>query len=74
MPLAAAISRSTSASVRYSLVRRSALGSRLGVTVRFTVAGVSSFRCDLLMCFALPALMTVRIMTVLPTVDQRETR
>jgi hypothetical protein len=46
------------------------LGSRLGVTVRFTVAGVTSWRCDLTMCFALPACMTVRIMLVLRTVRQ----
>ena len=54
-PLAAAISRSTSASVRYSRVRSLALGSRVGVTVRFTVAGVTSLRCDLVMCFTAPA-------------------
>src|SRR5262249_47384323 len=34
-PLVALISRSTSASVRYSRVRRSAFGRRFGVTVRF---------------------------------------
>jgi len=32
----------------------------LGVTVRFTAAGVTSLRCDLAMCFTLAALMTVR--------------
>src|SRR5512139_1765686 len=52
--VAAFISRSTSASVRYSRVRRSALGSRLGLTVRFTVAGVTGLRCRLVMRFALP--------------------
>ncbi len=30
------------------------VGRRLGVTVRFTVAGVTSLRCDLAMGFALP--------------------
>ena len=60
LPFAAVSKRSTSASVRYSRVRRSALGTRLGVTVRFTVAGVTSLRCDLAMGFALPVLTTVR--------------
>jgi hypothetical protein len=69
--LAAAISRSTSASVRYSRVRRSALGARLGVTVRFTVAGVTSLRCDLAMGFALPVLTTVRTKALLRTVASR---
>ena len=54
--LAAAISRSTSASVRCSRVRSLALGRRLGVTVRFTVAGVTSFRCDLRHVFGPPSL------------------
>lgn len=62
--LAAAINRSTSASVRNSRVRSLPLGSRLGVTVRFTVAGVTSLRCDLAMCFTLAALMTVRTITL----------
>ena len=52
--LAAVISRSTSASVRYSRVRRSALGGRVGVTVRFTVAGVTSLRCDFAMALRPP--------------------
>src|SRR5664280_2719231 len=60
LPFAAVSKRSTSVSVRYSRVRRSALGPRLGVTVRFTVAGVTSLRCDLAMGFALPVLTTVR--------------
>src|ERR1039457_1532892 len=68
LPLAAAISRSTSASVRYSRVRRSRLGGRLGVTVRFTVAGVTSLRCNLAMGFALLVLMTVRTKPLLRTV------
>src|SRR5450759_3375121 len=68
LPLAAVSRRSTSVSVRYSRVRRSALGARLGVTVRFTVAGVTSLRCDLAMCFALPALTTVRTKALLRTV------
>ena len=46
LPLAASISRSTSASVRCSRVRRSAFGRRRGITVRFTEAGVTSLRCD----------------------------
>jgi hypothetical protein len=44
--------RSTSASVRYSRVRRSMLGRRVGRTVRFTVVGDTSLRCDFAMCFA----------------------
>jgi hypothetical protein len=38
------------------------------VTVRFTVAGVTSLRCDLAMGFALPALTTVRIKPLLRNV------
>src|ERR1035437_5232841 len=68
LPLAASISRSTSASVRYSRVRRSALGVRLGVTVRFLMAGVTSLRCDLAMGFALSVLTTVRTKPLLRTV------
>src|ERR1039458_2374040 len=68
LPLAASISRSTSASVRYSRVRRSALGPRLGVTVRFMVAGFTSLRCDLAMDFVLPVLTTVRTRPLLRTV------
>src|SRR5450759_2729237 len=68
LPFAAISKRSTSASVRYSRVRRSALGARLGVTVRFTVAGVTSLRCDLAMWFALPALTTVCKRPLLRTV------
>src|SRR5450759_3350500 len=68
LPLAAVSRRSTSVSVRYSRVRRSALGARLGVTVRFTVAGLTNLRCDLAMCFALPALTTVRTKALLRTV------
>src|SRR5262245_60532097 len=53
--LAAFISRSTSASVRYSRVRNSLFGGRLGLTVRFTVAGATSLRCRLAMrCTLLP--------------------
>jgi hypothetical protein len=62
LPLAAAMSRSTSASVRCSRVRRSPLGRLLGVTVRFTVAGVTSRKRVFAMCLALPAWITVRIM------------
>src|ERR1017187_6752445 len=68
LPFAAVSKRSTSVSVRYSRVRRSALGARLGVTVRFTVAGVTSLRCDLAMWFNLPVLTTVRTMVDLRTV------
>src|ERR1019366_1101547 len=74
LPLAATISRSTSASVRYSRVRKSLLGSRLGVTVRFTVAGVTSLRCDFAIVFTLRTLMTVRIMLLFRTVSQVITR
>ena len=52
---AALMSRSTSASVRYSRVRKSALGGRVGLTVRFTVGGVTSLRCRLAIRFALRA-------------------
>jgi hypothetical protein len=41
-------------SVRYSRVRSLPFGNRLGVTVRFTVAGMTSLRCDLAMCSTLP--------------------
>src|ERR1039458_2624755 len=68
LPFTAVIKRSTSVSVRYSRVRRSALGARLGVTVRFTVAGVTSLRCDLAMGFAFPVLTTVRTRPLLRTV------
>src|ERR1035437_367991 len=42
----------TSASVRCSRLRSSLLGWRLGVTARFLVAGVTSFRCVLVIVFA----------------------
>src|SRR5665811_186044 len=71
LPLAAVSKRFTSASVRYSRVRRSALGARLGVTVRFVVAGVTSLRCELAMGFALPVLTTVRTKALLRTVASR---
>ena len=48
-----------------------ALGGRVGLTVRFTVAGATSLRCRLAMRCALPALMTVRIMALLRTVCGR---
>src|SRR5664280_2274388 len=73
LPFAAVSKRSTSASVRYARVRRSALGTRLGVTVRFTVAGVTSLRCDLAMGFALPVLTTVRTTALLRTVASNRT-
>ena len=48
--LAASVSFATSASVKYSLVRNSAFGRRSGVaTVRFTVVGDTSLRCDFAM-------------------------
>ena len=50
---AAFMSRSTSASVRNSRVRRSPLRRRLGVTVRFLVPDVTSLSCDLLIFFNL---------------------
>src|SRR5471032_656339 len=71
-PLVALSKRSTSASVRYSRVRRSALGRRVGVTVRFTVAGVTSLRCDLTMRSAPPDVQTVRIILQLRTVSQTQ--
>ena len=51
--IAAFIRRSTSASVRYSRVRRSAFGRRRGLTVRFTVAGETGLRCRLAMKISL---------------------
>jgi len=53
--LAASESISTSRSVRYSRVRRSAFGFRLGVTVRFLVFGVTSLRCDFIELSPAPA-------------------
>jgi hypothetical protein len=47
------------------------LGGRVGLTVRFTMAGVTSLRCRLAMRSALPALLTVRIMVDLQTVFKR---
>jgi hypothetical protein len=46
LSLADFISFSISASVSYSRLRSSALGLRRGVTVRFTVVGDTSLRCD----------------------------
>ena len=46
--------RSTSASVRCSCVRKSRSGRRRGVTVRFTVAGVISFRRVFVIYFTNP--------------------
>jgi hypothetical protein len=46
LSFAAVSSRSTSASVRYSRLRTFAFGSRFGLTVRFTMRGVTNFRCD----------------------------
>jgi hypothetical protein len=48
---AASVSWPTSASVRCSRLRISALGRRFGVTVRFSVVGATSVRCDLAMTF-----------------------
>src|ERR1035437_5329978 len=70
LPLAASIRLSTSASVRYSRVRNSALGLRTGMaTVRFTATGATSFRCDLAMVSRAPIVSTVRIITLLRTVS-----
>ena len=44
LPLVASISFSTSRSVRCSRGRSSALGRRMGVTVRFTLAGDTNLR------------------------------
>src|SRR5277367_4612798 len=69
LPLAASVRLSTSASVRYSRVRNSALGLRTGIaTVRFSVTGATSFRCDLAMVSRAPAVSTVRIISILRTV------
>src|SRR6516165_1535595 len=46
--------RSTSASVRCSRVRNAALGKRVGVTVRFSMLGATSFKCAFVICLALP--------------------
>ena len=42
-----------------------AVGGRLGVTVRFTMAGVTGFRCALAIVFGLIAGLTVHITRVL---------
>jgi hypothetical protein len=55
-------------------VRSLLFEGRFGVTVRFTVAGVTSFRCPLAMRFALPAPMTVRVMPIIRTVSQKRAR
>src|SRR6516165_297314 len=67
LPLVALISRSTSAVVRYSRVRRSALGRRVGVTVCFSGAGVISRRCDLAKVFAFLRRASVRTMGIFRT-------
>src|SRR5450759_4736291 len=51
LPFPASISLSTSVSVRCSRLRSSLFGCRFGVTARFLVAGVTSFRCVLAMVF-----------------------
>jgi hypothetical protein len=68
LPFAAFISRSASASVRYSRVRKEALGDRFGLTVRFTVVGAISRRRRLAICFRTPGAMTVRILLIFYTV------
>ena len=69
--LAASVSRSTSASVRYSLVRNSAFGRRTGMaTVRFSVAQPTSLRCDFPMTIRLLDTVTVRIIAQIRTVVQ----
>ena len=52
--LVARIRRSTSDTVRCFRVRKSRLGARLGVTVRFMTAGATSFKCAFAMISALP--------------------
>src|SRR5215469_16739018 len=64
LPLVALMSFSTSASVRYSRVRSLLFGSLLGVTVRFTMAGVTSRSFGLTMKIRPCRLMTVRIIHV----------
>ena len=54
LSLATFISLSISASVRYSRLRKSALGLRPGATVRFTVFGVTNLRCDFATTFKVP--------------------
>jgi hypothetical protein len=48
------------------------LGGRTRATVRFSVAGVTSLRCDFAMCLPHPVSMTVRIMLLLHTVGERK--
>jgi hypothetical protein len=60
--LGSIISLATSASVRYSRERSSAFGRRLGVTVRFSVVGSTSRRCDFPMTISSPCKSIVRIM------------
>jgi hypothetical protein len=45
------------------------LGLRLGVTVRFSVVGAISLRCDLATDFKVQAGRTVRIIIIFQTVD-----
>src|SRR5215475_13202562 len=66
--LAAFTKRSTSVSDRYSRVRSLLFGGRLGAAVRFTVAGVTSLRCDFCIRCAAPGNETVLIMIILRTV------
>src|ERR1035437_441998 len=69
LSLAAFVRRSTSASVRYSRVRHSAFGRRRGVTtVRISVVGATSLRCDLAIEIKPPHHLTVRRIVFLRTV------
>ena len=68
LPLAVSISFSTSRSVRCSRGRSSLLGRRVGVTVRFTVAGETSLRRVFAICFKPPGRSTVRILSGIRTV------
>src|ERR1035437_9358292 len=69
LSLAAFVRRSTSASVRYSRVRHSAFGRRRGVTtVRISVVGATSLRCDLAIEIKPPHHLTVRRIALLRTV------
>jgi hypothetical protein len=48
LALVASINLSISVGVKYSLVRRSAFGTLVGVTFRFSLPGANSLRCDLI--------------------------
>ena len=68
LPLAAAISFSTSRSVRCSRGLSSLFGRRRGVTVRFSLVGATSRRLGLCVIFATPRCDSVHILTEIRTV------